>query len=523
MGAVASSQSASTNSRGSAEEAEPPIMDDKCADAAPLVSPPAQGFSPIPGGYPTAGLETHGPYTHRRTAGEVYRCKKGHRTDVKPEEWTKFGYWKNEEVIHRPIVCDGAQTLPLPRIKRSEITVKEFFDRFLLPQRPCIIEGAIDHWPGVKRWNLEQLLERLRNSSLKVGEDDKGRKLRMKFKYYHDYMKVQRDDSPLYLFETRVDQDPVTRGLLDDWEIPDLFPHDFFNLVNQPAKPPYRWWSIGPKRSGTTVHNDPLGTAAWNAVTHGKKRWVLFEPEVPARLAKGKDVIDKSSKMEDDEAIMYFDYLLPRIKAKHPDVRVYEAVQGPGEVIFVPGNWWHGVLNIEDAISATQNYCGLDNFDTVWVRTRKERKKLAWHWLRNMRKFAPELHARAVALNKRDGYKLRHERNPNDSASSTDSSSSESSSDSSSDAGCDLDLSRTTPCVAGITLPWLQAKGAGSEQSAPPPPPPKHMQPPPPQMPPPGTAAADGCSALPAHRKRPYPPAAQRDVLDVEMIPQPCA
>ena len=36
------------------------------------------------------------------------------------------------------------------------------------------------------------------------------------------------------------------------------------------------------------MHVDPLGTSAWNVVTHGQKRWVLFEPSVPKKVAKGK-------------------------------------------------------------------------------------------------------------------------------------------------------------------------------------------------------------------------------------------
>ncbi|CAK0788788.1 unnamed protein product [Prorocentrum cordatum] len=93
----------------------------------------------------------------------------------------------------------------------------------------------------------------------------------------------------------------------------------------------------------------------------------------------------------------------------HPDVRVYEAVQNPGEVIFVPSEWWHGALNMEDTVAVTQNYCGYDNFDLVWARTRRDREKLAFLWL-NMRRFAPALHARALQLNRRDGALMRHER-----------------------------------------------------------------------------------------------------------------
>eukprot|EP00927_Polykrikos_kofoidii_P086637 TRINITY_DN9768_c0_g1_i2.p1 TRINITY_DN9768_c0_g1~~TRINITY_DN9768_c0_g1_i2.p1 ORF type:complete len:510 (+),score=87.66 TRINITY_DN9768_c0_g1_i2:56-1531(+) len=405
---------------------------------------------------------------HGRTADEVKRCKKGHRSELKASEWGKYGYAAREDVLSEVPQFDGKQTFPIPRIKRSEVTLEEFFHKFAVPHQPCIIEGSIDEWPAMERWKFDTLLREYRQTSFKVGEDDKGRKLRMKFKYFVDYMKHQKDDSPLYLFETKCEGDAQARRILDDFTPPDLFPHDLFNLVNPQAKPPFRWWSIGPRRSGTTVHTDPLGTSAWNAVTSGRKRWVLFEPSVPARVAKGKDVINKQ--IEDDEAIMYFDFLLPRLKEKHPEVRVYEGIQGPGEVIFVPGNWLHGVLNIDDCVAVTQNYCGLDNFDLVWTRTRKEQKKLAYLWLRNMKKFAPHLHSRALELNRSSNYLMRHERGADHPESSDSSSSSESSTDSSSDEEEDVNLQTVYPPGVQLTPPWLSgAKEATAKSLAPPP------------------------------------------------------
>jgi len=253
-------------------------------------------------------------------------------------------------------------------------------------------------------------------------------------------------------------------------------------------------------------------------VTHGRKRWVLFEPSVPGRLAKGKSVINKAT--EDDEAIMYFDFLLPRIKAKHPEIRVYEGMQNPGELIYIPTDWWHGVLNLEDTVAVTQNYCGYDNFDLVWERTRKERKKLSHLWLRNMRKFAPDLHIRALELNRRDGFRMRHERDPDeDSSSSSDSSSdSESSSDSSSDSAGDLDLSRVQVNTK-IAPPWLAP--------VPVPKPPEWIPPPhgsPAPLPAPAAAGCHGTvpmnSGAPCPtRKRPHAPVVQSE----EMLLQPCA
>lgn len=207
----------------------------------------------------------------------------------------------------------------------------------------------------------------------------------MKFKYFVDYMRHQQDDNPLYLFESRVNEDVDIRQLVDDFEVPDLFPFDWLALLNHTSRPPYRWFCVGPRRSGATVHRDPLDTSAWNVVTHGRKRWVLFAPDTPKRVAKGLDVIRKG---EDDEALFYFTVLLPRLKSAHPNLRVYEGIQNPGDLIFVPGGWWHGAVNVEDCVAVTQNYCGPDNFDMVWRRTRRDREK----------------------MNQQDGFRMRHER-----------------------------------------------------------------------------------------------------------------
>jgi hypothetical protein len=43
---------------------------------------------------------------------------------------------------------------------------------------------------------------------------------------------------------------------------------------------------VGPKRSGSSIHIDPLATSAWNSVISGRKRWVCFPPGTPKSAVK---------------------------------------------------------------------------------------------------------------------------------------------------------------------------------------------------------------------------------------------
>ncbi|KUF94030.1 Dynein light chain 1 [Phytophthora nicotianae] len=128
---------------------------------------------------------------------------------------------------------------------------------------------------------MKKLRKNYKRVQLKCGEDDYGKSIRMKFKYFVTYMNNQTDDSPLYIFDSTFDDHKDTKPLLDDYKVPKYFPEDLFSLVGEDRRPPYRWFLVGPKRSGTTLHLDPLGTSAWNTLIVGRKRWVLFPPTYP--------------------------------------------------------------------------------------------------------------------------------------------------------------------------------------------------------------------------------------------------
>lgn len=230
------------------------------------------------------------------------------------------------------------------RVHCRDLSPEAFVEQYEKLSKPLVIQGVPESegWRATERWASEGALRRrFRKYAFKCGEDDDGRSIRVRLKHFFKYVGKQKDDSPLYIFDSTYDDDKEAKALLEDYAVPSYFPDDLFSLVGEKRRPPYRWFLVGPKRSGTSLHIDPLGTSAWNTVLTGRKRWILFPPSTPRDLAKGKALYRKG---EDDEPINYFVDILPRLRALRASEGLvfYEFIQEEGETVFVPGGWWHG-------------------------------------------------------------------------------------------------------------------------------------------------------------------------------------
>jgi len=76
------------------------------------------------------------------------KCKRKDWTELHLSEWRVDRYYLRDSFLDEWIKLDKEKdfTLNVETINYNDVSVEEFMERFEVPSKPCIINGATDHW-----------------------------------------------------------------------------------------------------------------------------------------------------------------------------------------------------------------------------------------------------------------------------------------------------------------------------------------------------------------------------------------
>ncbi|EGT34798.1 hypothetical protein CAEBREN_22749 [Caenorhabditis brenneri] len=249
-------------------------------------------------------------------------------------------------------------TLSITRIDDNSIPWLEISVKFGFQSLPFILgKQSTANWPAVQNWvlpdgkpNKEFLKKNYGNSIVPIlvnGTEYESTTLTE----FIDNMK----DPEVYLKDWHFQNEYGTSM----YKLHPFFSRDFVNCekwttdkTENPFGDDYRFVYIGAAGSWTKFHADVVSSHSWSANICGRKKWFMMPP--------GSEELFKCTSSESG----YVDDI-----RKFPDLfeqaKVISFVQEPGEIVFVPSNWYHQVHNLEDTISINHNWMNSTNLGLV--------------------------------------------------------------------------------------------------------------------------------------------------------------
>jgi len=255
--------------------------------------------------------------------------------------------------------------------RKSGLSAREFAREQLSGTgKPVVITDAMERWKAREKWDFQYLKETYGNDFIcpSFGLCSDTAKL-TKLSSFIDYLDAPDEELRGFWVDNKDGKPLVTdpapsllRHYLLGWRgfqrhpelYDDIFPApgfiaDWVLALSPTVRDVFEWTSgreyfsiyIGPEGCLSKLHQDFWHTHACLAQIRGRKKCYLFAPEDGGFLYDG----EVNPEQPDFVRFKLFDR-----------ATMYECVIGPGDMLYIPPNWWHHVRGLEKTITITHNF-----------------------------------------------------------------------------------------------------------------------------------------------------------------------
>ncbi|NXG55473.1 KDM8 protein, partial [Hemiprocne comata] len=221
-------------------------------------------------------------------------------------------------------------------------SLEHFRDNYLIPQKPVVLEGIIDHWPCMKKWSVDYFCQvaGCRTVPVELGsrytDEEWSQKLMTVSDFINQYIVDQ--NSVGYLAQHQLfDQIPE---LKEDIRIPD---YCCLGEGEEDEITINAWF--GPEGTISPLHQDPQQN--FLAQVFGRKYIRLYSPQDSENLYPHESqILHNTSQVdvEDPDLIKFPNFRKAAFQS---------CILMPGQVLFIPVKYWHYVRSLDISFSVS--------------------------------------------------------------------------------------------------------------------------------------------------------------------------
>ncbi|XP_078414559.1 lysine-specific demethylase 8 isoform X2 [Cetorhinus maximus] len=243
------------------------------------------------------------------------------------------------------LIQESRTGMAVPRVRCPSL--ERFRAQYLIPQKPVILEGIVDHWPAVRdcKWSVDYIrdIAGCRTVPVELGsrytDEQWSQTLMTVEEFIEKYILDQDEQNPVgYLAQHQLfEQIPELR---QDIDIPDyccLGDGDEDEITIN------AWF--GPMGTISPLHQDPQHNFLTQVV--GQKYIRLYSPAQTAKLhPHPTQLLHNTSQVdvENPDLVNFPEFQLADFQ---------ECTLSPGEVLFIPVKYWHYVRSLDISFSVS--------------------------------------------------------------------------------------------------------------------------------------------------------------------------